>query len=153
MTDITTSAVWTFHLIDNKTNKVESEIKVKNVITDLGILEMCKRQLPTGSTAASTSKNTHMAIGSGATPALASDTQLATQSIRKSIDAATAYENKEKYVATFDHTGTNYDIREAGIFTAQNGGIMINRVVIPTAQQLRSGKSITMSCVITHNRT
>tara|TARA_Y100001937_G_scaffold103564_1_gene142828 strand:- start:1027 stop:1449 length:423 start_codon:yes stop_codon:yes gene_type:complete len=71
----------------------------------------------------------HMAIGTGSTPAAAGNTALGSESARTSLTSSTVTDNEIVYVDTFAAgTGTGA-ITEAGIFNASSGGTMLCRTV------------------------
>ena len=71
----------------------------------------------------------HMAIGTGSTPAAAGNTALGSESARTALTSSTVTDNEIVYVDTFAAgTGTGA-ITEAGIFNASSGGTMLCRTV------------------------
>tara|TARA_B100001115_G_scaffold175708_1_gene162056 strand:+ start:418 stop:840 length:423 start_codon:yes stop_codon:yes gene_type:complete len=71
----------------------------------------------------------HMAIGTGSTPAAAGNTALGSESARTQLTSSTVTDNEIVYVDTFAAgTGTGA-ITEAGIFNASSGGTMLCRTV------------------------
>ena len=85
---------------------------------------------------AATTVMSHMAIGSGQSPATAADTALGSQLARVVLDSTTIVTtavagDSVQYVATFaPGTGTGA-VYEAGIFNAASAGIMLCRTVFP----------------------
>jgi len=81
-------------------------------------------------------KVTHIAVGSGVAPEADADAALATEIARKPITTVNYSETVEsdmKRVRTqlttvFDFGEANGTLTEAGIFTAETGGVMYNRV-------------------------
>jgi hypothetical protein len=83
----------------------------------------------------------HVAVGTGATPVdPAADTELGTELFRKAINPidpsqhlVTTDENKKKVTITaeLDFNEANGALTEAGLFNADSGGVMYNRVVFP----------------------
>ena len=73
----------------------------------------------------------HMAIGSADTAAAAGNTALATELNRivLTTDGGTVSTNTVQYDATWSDSSPAYAIKEAGIFNAASGGIMLARTV------------------------
>lgn len=77
----------------------------------------------------STTAMSHMAIGTGSTPAAAGNTALGSESARTGLTSTTVSGADIVYVDTFAAgTGTGA-ITEAGIFNASSGGDMLCRTV------------------------
>ena len=77
----------------------------------------------------STTAMSHMAIGTGSTPAAAGNTALGSESARTGLTSTTVSGADIVYVDTFAAgTGTGA-ITEAGIFNASSGGTMLCRTV------------------------
>ena len=160
---VITEAAWMFQIWNNdminlKTTNLIKEIddlnrelkispkSIKNLITQQGLEEIAKRGVP--STTKTT--NSHHAIGTGTNQPTQGDTALETEVLRKQITTSSAFANTERYATAFVHTGTDYDITEAGIYTAQTGGIMMTHVVTRSPAELRSGHTLTIATTITH---
>ena len=78
---------------------------------------------------ATTTAMSHMAIGTGSTPAAAGNTALGSESARTGLTSTTVSGADIVYVDTFAAgTGTGA-ITEAGIFNASSGGDMLCRTV------------------------
>ena len=78
---------------------------------------------------ATTTAMSHMAIGTGSTPAAAGNTALGSESARTGLTSTTVSGADIVYVDTFAAgTGTGA-ITEAGIFNASSGGAMLCRTV------------------------
>jgi hypothetical protein len=83
----------------------------------------------------------HVAVGTGTTPVdPATDAQLGSELFRKAIDPVDpsqhlgpAADNKKKVTLTaeLDFNEANDALTEAGLFNADTGGVMYNRVVFP----------------------
>ena len=119
----------------------------ENIITQRGLEEIAKRSIE------STTKtyNKYHAIGTGTTEETQGDTALETEVVRKAIQTATTFSNSERYATAFNHDGTNdYDITEAGILTAATDGILIAHITTKSPSPLRSGKTLTVATVVTH---
>ena len=117
-----------------------------NLITQKGLEEIAKRGVP------STTKTTNSfhAIGTGTTEETQADTALETEVLRKAITTSSAFANTERYATAFNHAGTDYDITEAGILTAETGGILIAHVTTRSPSLLRQGKTLTVATTVTY---
>ena len=161
--NIITQSKWAFQLwnesqINKKKNLLKEiddlnhDLKLKpkqhlNLMTQGGLEELAKSRVP-GITA---TKNTHHAIGTGTTEETQADTALETQVAIKEIQASTAFSGTERYATAFNHAGTDYDITEAGIFTAETNGILIVHVTSRSISELRAGKTLTIATTLTHS--
>ena len=157
---------WTFQIWDNdtlnlKTTNLLKEIddlnadlkitpkNVKNVITQFGLEELAKSRVP-GTTKTT---NSHCAIGIGTTEETQADTALEAEVQRKAITTSSAYSTTERYATSFNHAGTDRDITEAGIYTADAddaNAILISHVTTQSPALLRSGKTLTVTSTISH---
>lgn len=82
----------------------------------------------------------HMAIGTGGTPAKPTDTALDAEVHRVAIGSSTDNGTSLDLTATFP-SGASGDelIREAALFTASSGGTMLNRVTLETEHFIWDG--------------
>lgn len=117
-----------------------------NLIVDVGLDFICDAMAKASGRPAVLS---YIGIGTGTTPADATDTALQTEAAREATtydhDAGT---NFMELVATFDAgTGTG-DITEAGVFNAASSGTMLNRVVF-SAIPKEASDSLDMSFTFT----
>ena len=104
--------------------QVKSEHDFKNLVVTVGKNFVASRMVGTASAVMS-----HMAIGSGTTPAAAGDTTLGTELGRVALASGTATGAVATYTATFPAgTGTGA-VTEAGIFNASSAGTMLCRTV------------------------
>jgi hypothetical protein len=94
----------------------------------------------------------HMAIGTGTTTPVATDTALQTELDRNALDSRTqgagADANKVTYICTWaagDGTGA---LTEAGIFNSASAGQMLCRSVFPVKNK-ESGESMVMTWILT----
>lgn len=94
----------------------------------------------------------HMAIGTGTTAPVATNTALQTELDRNALDSRTqgtgSDANKVTYVCTWaagDGTGA---ITEAGLFNSASAGTMLCRSVFPVKNK-ESGEAMTMTWVLT----
>lgn len=115
-------------LKDESTGKVKHDSWGPNLVVTVGKNHIADQMSDQGEAAMS-----HMAIGTGTTPAAAGDTALETELDRNALDSTTQGSggdaNKVTYVATWpagDGTGA---ITEAGIFNAAAAGTMLCRRV------------------------
>ena len=92
---------------------------------------------------------THLGVGIGTKETTSDDSKLQIQVIRKKINKVlatdiTAYENNTKMKllvsADLDFNEANADLTEAGLFTADTGGTMYNRVVFPAIKKTNGFK-------------
>lgn len=74
-------------------------------------------------------KPTHMGIGTGSTAAAVSDSALEGEVGTRSAIVKSRTNNMISSTATFGAGNGTGDIKEAGIFTAANGGVLYSRVV------------------------
>lgn len=94
----------------------------------------------------------HMAVGTGTTTPIATDTALQNELDRNSLDSRTqgtgADANKVTYICTWaagDGTGA---ITEAGIFNSASAGQMLCRSVFPVKNK-ETGESMVMTWILT----
>lgn len=89
-------------------------------------------QAVTGQGTPFNSTNARIGVGNGSVAFVASQTDLLGSSkLRKTMDAGYPIVNTPKvtFRSTFEQDEANFDWREWGIFNAQTGGVMLNRVV------------------------
>ena len=102
----------------------ETVKEVPNLVVTAGKGYVASRMKDTSATAMS-----HMAIGSGTTPAAASQTALVSELARTSLTSTTVSGADIVYVDTFAAgTGTGA-VKEAAILNASSGGTMLCRTV------------------------
>lgn len=77
----------------------------------------------------SSSPFTHMAIGTGTTPAALTDTTLEAQLVRQAFTSASVTDNVVSLSTTYAAGVGTGAITEAGIFNAASSGTMFSRVV------------------------
>jgi len=77
----------------------------------------------------SSSPFTHMAIGTGTTPAALTDTALESQLVRQAFTTSSVTNNVVSLSTTYAEGVGTGAITEAGIFNAASGGTMFSRVV------------------------
>ena len=111
-------------VVTGKDGKVKQKYVVPNLIVTAGLSFIASRMKDATATAMS-----HMALGTGATAAVAGNTALVTEAGRVALDSTTVTANAVEYKATFEAgTGTGA-IVEAGLFNANSGGTMLCRTV------------------------
>ena len=117
---------------------------INNVITNVGIAEMAKRN-----TGQSSLSNNKMLLGSANTPTpLASQTGLTTQTGSVNITSRTLQGTTERYLATATTASvTNNYLGELGL--AANT-ILISRVVVNPKILFTTGKTYTLMALMTH---
>ena len=96
----------------------------------------------------SSSPFTHMAIGTGTTPAALADTTLESQSVRQAFTSSSVPANVANMSTTYAAGVGTGAITEAGIFNASSGGTMLSRVVFPVINKSASD-SLTINWTVT----
>ena len=110
-------------------NTLKEKRVVKNLVVATGKNFIVGKILDTES-----SKMTHIAIGTGATPQIGADTTLHTE-VARLVLAETSLNNYITYTTTFP-AGTGIGaITEAGIFNASSDGIMLCRTTFPAVNK------------------
>lgn len=97
---------------------------------------------------ASASPFTHMAIGTGTTPAALADTALQSQSVRQAFTSSSVPANVASMSTTYAAGVGTGAITEAGIFNASSGGTMLSRVVFDVINKSASD-SLTINWTVT----
>ena len=121
----------------------ETVKEVDNVVVTAGKGYVASRMKDATATAMS-----HMGIGTGSTPAGASDTALGSQSVRGALTSTTVSSNEVTYVATFAAGSGTGAITEAGIFNASSSGTMLCRTVFSVVNKGASD-SMTITWTVT----
>lgn len=103
--------------------KVKEEKEFKNLVVTTGLTLTASRLLSNTDDVPS-----HMAIGSGSTPAAAVDTALETEVTRVALTSAANVANVITFVGTYGAGVGTGVITEAGIFNAASVGTLLNRV-------------------------
>ena len=91
---------------------------------------------------------THMAVGTGTTPAAAAQTALVSENDRNALTSTTVTNNTIIYVATWAAGDATAALTEAGVFDASSGGDMLCRTVF-TVVNKASADSMTITWTIT----
>ena len=119
--------------------------KIDNVITNVGLIEMAKRNIGTSS-----SDNNKIFVGASATPTpMASQTALTTKTGERSVTSRTLQGTTERYLTTITrgHVGSNKWIGEMGLAASS---ILISRVIVNPRFQLAENKTYTLMSLMTH---
>lgn len=107
-----------------KANGAKEVVDIRNLVVTTGLNYIVSRMKDTTLAAMS-----HMAIGSGSTPAALGDTALGTELGRVALASTVVSANTVQYTATFPAgtgTGTVY---EAGVLNNSTGGTLLCRTV------------------------
>lgn len=132
-------AVGTLEIVlRDKDGNIKEVRKLKNIVTDLGKGWIAARMSAAGTPTAMS----NMAIGTGTTAAVSSQTTLVTESARSALTSTTVATNTVTYVATFGAGSGTGAVTEAGIFNAASAGTMLNRT---TFAAINKGASDTIS--------
>ena len=91
---------------------------------------------------------THMAVGTGTTEALVTQTALVTENDRNALTSTTVTANAIAYVATWAAGDATAAITEAGIFLLDNNTTMINANTLNTID-FSAADSMTITWTIT----
>lgn len=136
-------------VLTGKDGQVKDSREVKNLVVNSGLAFIISRM-------AGTSKDvmSHMALGSGTTPAAGNQTDLVSLlGDREALDSSTivgANSNQIQYVASFEAGEGTGAVTEAGIFNAATGGDMLCRTVFPVVNKA-SDDTMTVTWVVTLN--
>ena len=121
--------------------------KIENILTNPGMSEMSKR-----SVGLSASTNSHHAIGIGTTAESLNDITLENEVGRKEIGTRTVANQTERYGSAFsfaDVGSINRSITEAGMLTANVGGILVLRIT-SDPQPITGDRLVTVQTNISH---
>lgn len=131
----------------DSTGAVIQELHVPNLVVSIGKVFIAASMVKTTNAPVAMS---HMAIGSGTTPAVAANATLESQLGRVALSSAIASANSVTYRATFQAgTGTG-EVTEAGIFNAATSGTMLCRTTFPVVTK-QAGDSIEITWTVTIN--
>lgn len=125
-------------VVTDEFGNIKEERKLENIVTDLGKAWIAARMSATGTPVAMS----NMAIGTGITAAVSSQTTLITESARSVLTSTTVTANAVTYVATFGAGAGTGAVTEAGIFNDPTAGTMLNRT---TFSVINKGVSDTIS--------
>jgi hypothetical protein len=130
----------------NKQGELLNTFEVPNLVVTTGKNFIASRIKDTTFAAMS-----HMAIGTSASAAAATDTTLVSEGGRVGLSSTTVSTNTVTYTATFPAgtgTSTSPGVQEAGVFNASSGGTLLCRTVFPSVAKA-AGDSIAITWVIT----
>lgn len=125
-------------VVTDEHGNIKEVRKLKNIVTDLGKAWIAARMSATGTPTAMG----WMAIGTGTTAAVSSQTTLVTESARAALSGTTVSTNTVTYTATFGAGSGTGAVTEAGILNAATAGTMLNRT---TFAAINKGASDTIS--------
>ena len=125
-------------VVTDKDGNIKEVRKLKNIVTDLGKGWIAARMSGTSTPVAMS----NMAIGTGTTAAVSSQTTLVTESARSALSSTVVATNTVTYTATFGAGSGTGAVTEAGIFNAASAGTMLNRT---TFAAINKGASDTIS--------
>jgi hypothetical protein len=129
----------------NAAGELVREFEVPNLVVTAGKSHIAAKLAATTNSPVAM---THMAIGTGAVTAQASDTTLGTEGGRVTLTNTVVSTNTVTYTATFPAgTGTGA-VTEAGILNASSGGTLLCRTTFPAVNKA-SGDSIAITWVVT----
>jgi hypothetical protein len=123
-------------------NNVVEQIRVPNLVVTTGKNFIANR-LVTNATLMS-----HMALGTNDTTTDVAQTALIAENARVALSSQTNFNNTATYVASFGPGVGTGALREAGIFAAASGGIMLCRTIFNVINKNPSD-TVTISWVIT----
>jgi len=119
-------------------------LEKKNLITNVGLNLVMSRLRDVADDPIS-----HIAVGSGATGALATDTTLETEVTRKAIIDFDLIANVLNVEVTFGKTEGNFNWKEAGVFNDGGSGTMLNRLLIDYNKTSASAAKVEVEFTLT----
>lgn len=124
---------------------IKQEFTVPNLIVTAG-----KEYIASRMTGTSSAIMSHMAIGTGVTAPVVSNTTLQAEAARVGLTTFTTSTNQVTSTATFPANvpSSGLAMTEAGIFNASTAGTMLCRTTFPVVNK-SAGDSITISWVVT----
>lgn len=114
----------TITVCDGNTGEIKHVQEQKNLITQLGLNFIASKIVNTSGAMS------HMALGNGATPPTISDTTLASELGRVTLQSQSSTNNVALFSAFFGQGVATGTLAEAGIFNSASGGTMFNRALI-----------------------
>ena len=111
-------------VVRGEDGKVSQDFTVRNLVVDTGLNYISSRMKDTTAGAMS-----HMAVGTGTTPAAAGDTAMETESARVALDSTTVTDDSISYVASYPAGTGTAALTEAGIFNDAAAGTMLCRTL------------------------
>ena len=129
----------------NAAGNIIKEFEVSNLVVTAGKSHIAAKIAATTNSPVSMS---HMAIGTGAVSANATDTQLGVEGGRVGLSNSVVSTNTITYTATFPAgTGTGA-VTEAGVLNNSSGGTLLCRTTFPAVNKA-AGDSIAITWVVT----
>lgn len=134
-------------VVTGEDGSIKDTREVDNLVVSAGIGFIASRMKDATATAMS-----HMAIGTGALPAAAGNTNLGTEVARVTLTSTTANATNVVYVASFpaNTPASAQGITEAGILNAGSGGTLLCRTVFSV---INKGTADSMTVTWTINLT
>jgi hypothetical protein len=123
-------------LVTDKDGNITNSQEIPNLVVKVGRDFIASRMIGTSDNVMS-----HMAIGTGSTTAIASQTALITEVARVTLTASTVGANPDENVVTYTATfnpgtpATAAAVVEAGIFNAGSSGVMLCRTTFPVVNK------------------
>lgn len=124
------------------TGNVKEERHIDNLVVDSGKDFIASRMNGTSDDVMS-----HMAIGTGSTNPISTDTTLETELDRNAFDSATVTNNDIVFVTTYPAGDGTGSITEAGVFNDATAGTMLCRTVFPVVTK-QAGDSMTITWTV-----
>lgn len=106
----------------DENGNLKHELDLKNLVVDTGLAYIASRMKDASATAMS-----HMALGSGTSPAAAGNTGLGTELGRVALTSTSVATNSIAYVGDFPAGVATGAVSEAGVFNASSAGTMLCR--------------------------
>lgn len=125
-------------VVTDEHGNIKEVRKLKNIVTDLGKAWIAARMSAAGTPVAMG----WMAIGTGTTAAVSTQTTLISEAARSALASTTVSTNTVTYIATFGAGSGTGAVTEAAIFNAVTAGTMLNRT---TFSAINKGASDTIS--------
>ncbi len=126
----------------DSSKKLVQAIEIPNLVVSTGKAYIADRMVNAPAVMS------HMALGTGNTPAVIAQTALETELARVALSGSAVVDNTVTYTATYGPgTGTG-ELKEAGIFNDVTGGTMLCRTVFNPINK-NPNDSMTISWVIT----
>jgi len=140
--EISVQGIVRFDVYDKEGNHSRT-IEKNNLVTSAGKNYFVKKIIEDPSIVGSVISD--IAVGSGSTTPVVTDTSLETETVRVNIDSISANTNIGEFLTQLPigvGTGT---IQEAGLYTNDDTPILISRIVLSSPFNKGSGESITIS--------
>ena len=133
-------------VLKDKDGNIKESREINNLVVTAGLTFICARMA-----AASDNVMSHMALGSGTTPAAAGQTDLVSiLGSREALDSTSPSANTITYVSSFEAGEGTGAVTEAGIFNGASGATMLCRTVFPVVnKQADDTMSVTWTITLT----